>query len=38
MRQQSEEAAAMNINRTPSEVEEIVVMVRLSLYNQQLPC
>ncbi len=38
MHQQSEEAAAMSINRTPSEIEEIVVMVRLHLYNRELSC
>jgi hypothetical protein len=38
MHQQNEEAAAMNLPRTPSEIEEIVVMARLYLYNRDLPC
>lgn len=28
----------INPQRTPAEIEEIVVMVRLSLYNKDLPC
>ncbi len=38
MHQQSEEAAAMSINRIPAETEEIVVLVRLHLYNRGLSC
>ena len=27
-----------NTQRSPTEIEQIVIMVRLNLYNRQLPC
>lgn len=32
------ENASTVVLRSPKEVEQIVVMVRLELYNQELPC
>jgi hypothetical protein len=38
MQQQNDAATAMSINRTSAETEEIVVQVRLHLYNRGLAC
>ena len=38
MRPQIEETTTMSTSRAPSEVEEIVVMARLHLYNRGLTC
>jgi hypothetical protein len=38
MQQQNDAATAMSTNRTLAEIEEIVALVRLHLYNRGLPC